>query len=192
MNKRSVFACLKDSAKDERFREGLLSMIESLECTVITVVIDKCAHLEKYKAWRYDPYHYCLMVVVERYVHWLEWKNACGDVMVESRGGGQDMRLKDSFERLLRRGSNYVEVPLIKDRLTSRHIKLSPKSKNIPGVQIADLIAHPSYRWVLDKRAGESQFRSNFGGRIAQILEERKYYRGEHGKVEGFGRKWLP
>lgn len=32
----------------------------------------------------------------------------------------------------------------------------------------------------------------NFGGLVAAILEEQKYHRDSRGKIDGWGRKWLP
>ena len=48
-----------------------------------------------YRTWRYDPYHYCLAVMLERYVLFLERTKGIGDIMAESRGGKEDNRLKD-------------------------------------------------------------------------------------------------
>jgi hypothetical protein len=33
---------------------------------------------------------------------------------------------------------------------------------------------------------------ANFGGQIAAILETDKYDRDAQGKIDGWGRKWLP
>ena len=192
MNRRGCFACLKDPVKNELFCGDLLTLLENIEYTVITVVIDKLHHMQKYKVWQYEPYHYCMMVVIERYVHWLEACDGLGDVMAESRRGGHDRRLKDSFTRLLQRGTAYLPTASLNTRLTSRQIKMSPKANNIPGVQIADTIAHPSSCWVIDRKSGKTEYRPNFGGQIARILEASRYYRGPNGKIEGFGRKWLP
>ena len=62
---------------------------------------------------------------------------------------------------------------------------------NIAGLQVADLIAHPSFRATLARR-GRQALPRNLGGQIAQILEEFKYYRSHHGQIDGWGRKWLP
>ena len=37
------------------------------EYTVITVCLDKKKHRDTYTTWRYDPYHYCLAVLLERF-----------------------------------------------------------------------------------------------------------------------------
>jgi hypothetical protein len=44
-----------------------------------------------YQVWRYDPYYYCLALLLERFTFFLEQRNAVGDVLAESRGGKEDM-----------------------------------------------------------------------------------------------------
>ena len=191
VNKRYPFHALRDAAIEKAFNNDLLTLLRNLNYVVITTVIDKLEHQRRYSVWRYDPYHYCLAVLVERYVLWLESHGETGDVMAESRGGKEDRRLKDSFSRLYANGTDYVEATKFTQYLTSKQLKVKPKSNNIAGLQIADLIAHPSYKATLARRSGKP-LPANFGGKIAQILEEEKYYRSPGGKIYGWGRKWLP
>jgi len=77
------------------------------------------------------------------------------------------------------------------NQLTSRQLKVKPKGNNIAGLQLADLIAHPSYRATLLRR-NRQPLPANFGGQIADILEASKYNRRADVEIEGWGRKWLP
>lgn len=191
VNKKPPFEALRDAATEAAFNTELLGLIRDFEYVVITAVIDKLEHQRRYTVWRFDPYHYCLTVLVERYVMWLKDLNAVGDVMAESRGGKEDRRLKDSFERVYLKGSDYMKPELFAAHLTSHQLKVKSKSNNIAGLQIADLIAHPSFRATLARHENQA-LAENFGGQIARILEERKYKRGPKGRIEGWGRKWLP
>ena len=191
VNKRYPFARLREPIVEASFNQALLQMLSTLDYVVITAVIDKLEHSRRYTVWRFDPYHYCLTVLVERYVRWLQSRNQVGDVLAESRGGKEDLRLKDSYERLYEEGSDYVPPTHFSRSLTSRQLKLKAKSNNIAGLQIADLIAHPSYRATLARRDGQA-LPTNFGGQIASILNTSKYYRDHRGRVEGWGQKWLP
>lgn len=191
VNKKPPFESLRDPDIERAFYEELIGIIKEFEYVVITIVIDKLEHTRRYTTWRFDPYHYCLTVIVERYVLWLRSGNTTGDVMAESRGGKEDRRLKDSFERVHSSGSNFMPPEDFQTYLTSRQLKAKPKSNNIAGLQLADLIAHPSYRATL-ARHEHQRLPNNFGGRIAQILEDEKYYRSDGGQIEGWGRKWLP
>lgn len=191
VNKRPPFSALRDPAVERDFNRDLLQLLTELDYVVITVVIDKLEHQRRYQVWRFDPYHYCLTVLVERYVLWLRNKNVRGDVMAESRGGREDRRLKASFTRVFEKGSDYIQPEVFATYLTSRQLKVKPKSNNIAGLQIADLIAHPSFK-ATQARRNRQPLPDNFGGQIAQILEESKLHRSHTGKINGWGRKWLP
>jgi hypothetical protein len=99
VNKQRPFESLQNPETEKSFNKDILELLQNLDYAVISVVIDKQEHQERYRVWRFDPYHYCLTVMIERYVLWLKDRNAIGDVMAESRGGKEDKRLKDSFER---------------------------------------------------------------------------------------------
>jgi hypothetical protein len=191
VNKKGPFESLKDPTTENEFNAELLRLVSNLDFVAITAVIDKLEHNQRYSVWKFDPYHYCLTVLVERYTLWLGRKGAQGDVMAESRGGKEDRRLKDSFERVYERGSDYLKPDEFAARLTSRQLKVKPKSNNIAGLQLADLIAHPSFRATLARRERQS-LPANFGGKIAAILEAAKYDRSSSGRIDGWGRKWLP
>jgi hypothetical protein len=191
VNRRPPFEALRDPEVEGRFNQELLTLLSELDYTVITAVIDKLEHRQHYQTWRYDPYHYCLHVLMERYVWWLRRRGATGDVMAESRGTKEDKRLKDSFERVCREGTEYVLPEQINGILTSRQLKVKPKAANISGLQLADLIAHPSFKAALAMQTG-GRLPENFGGRIAQVLVDLKYDRKRDGTILGWGIKWLP
>ena len=71
VNRKWPFQALRDPRVEEAFNAELLSLVRDLEYVVITAVIDKFAHLAQYHQWAKDPYHYCLSVLMERYVMWL-------------------------------------------------------------------------------------------------------------------------
>lgn len=191
LNKRHPFHALRDPAVSVAFDAELLHYLAEWEYTVITITIDKLRHNEQYTVWKYDPYHYCMKLLVERYILWLNNNNCVGDVMAESRAGKEDMRLKASFARVYKEGSEYVTPDKIQKCLTSKELKVKPKHNNISGLQLADLIAHPSYRACVLRHNNEA-LPDNFGGKVAEILEASKYYRSYSGRLDGWGRKMLP
>lgn len=191
VNRKHPFSSLCDPELERVFNATILRHLAELEYVVITAVIDKLEHQQRYQVWRYDPYHYCLAVVVERYALWLEARQAVGDVMAESRGGREDQRLKNSFTRLYADGTEFVRPDKFAAYLTSKQLKVKQKTNNIAGLQIADLIAHPSFKATQARRNNEP-LPANFGGQIAAILERSKYNRSPSGKINGWGRKWLP
>lgn len=172
VNKRPPFACLRDHEVEERFNEALLAALRRWDYVVITVVIDKKAHREQYTVWQYHPYHYCLEVILERYVLFLHYGNHRGDVLVESRGGVEDGKLKASYGDHYARGTRNIPPTRWQQRLTSSELKLRPKSANIAGLQLADLIAHPSRREVLLDHDLLKSDVSVFGDQISEILRQ--------------------
>ena len=178
---------IKDSEIRIKFDRKLLELLNAWDYTVISVCIDKKQHKETYKTWRYDPYHYCLAVLLERFVFFLEQTGNRGDVMAESRGGKEDRRLKDSFARLWENGTEYVSPERFQDVLTSKQLKVKPKSNNIAGLQLADLIAHPSRNEILDDNDLLEKDIAPFGGKIIKILQSKYYQKGDN----IFGKKML-
>ena len=144
VNRRYPFSALRDPAIELRFNQELLSLLNDLRYTVITVVIDKLEHQQRYQVWRFDPYHYALTVLVERYISWLRTRNMQGDVMAESRGGKEDMRLKKSFAGIYQSGTDFVSPDEFSRRLTSKQLKVKLKTNNIAGLQLARLRLRPT------------------------------------------------
>lgn len=193
VNKAPPFEILRRSNVEEEFNKVLLENLRSLEFHVITVVIDKKAHKEKYHTWTYHPYHYCLMVMLERYVLFLHYSKHRGDVYVEKRGGKEDETLIESYERLFKTGSKIIKSNIWQACLTSSTIHLREKKANINGLQLADIIAHPSRRDVLLEKKLIEDPRDIFGNKICEILNESKYIRNpKNGEIYGYGKKLLP
>jgi len=196
VNKKYPFNALRDPDMETEFNETILTLIKSMEYSVITVVIDKMEHNQRYQRWKYDPYHYCLAVMLERYAIWLDWFGGKGDAMAESRGGKEDLRLKRSFEGIYNHGTQFVPAQVLQRTLTSSKLKVKPKAASIAGLQFADLLAHPSHKATIERHYGRP-LPDNFGGKISKILEESKYLRKRKGSASlkgilGYGRKVLP
>lgn len=188
--KKIVQPKLEDPAIEKRFNSDFLTLITNLDFKIISVLIDKFEHNLKYNTWKYDPYHYCMEIIVERYFFFLEKINSVGDVMIESRGGKEDMRLKKSFRNIWEKWTHFVEANKLHPKLSSRELKVKPKTLNISGLQIADLIAHPARRFMFRKYNIKEGKRYVFGNAIIRIIEN-KFYSGVSG-IEGYGIKFLP
>ena len=192
VNRRPPFEALRDPTIRMEFDQALLAALKQWEYHVITIVIDKKAHQDQYSTWHYHPYHYCLAVMLERFVLFLDQNNFRGDVMVESRGRKEDNKLKDSYRRLYLDGTDYIPAERLQDMLTSKELKVKPKNANIAGLQLADLIAHPAQRRVLIENNLLQANRDTFGDKICDIIYDDKYLRSNSGKISGFGTKLLP
>jgi hypothetical protein len=132
-------------------------------------------------------------VLLERFVLFLYYGKHRGDLMVESRGGTEDGKLKDSYSRLYAVGTDNIPASRWQTCLTSSELKAKPKSANVAGLQLADLIAHPSRREMLIEHGLLADNRDVFGDQIAVILRKYKYLRNARtGQIEGYGKKLLP
>jgi len=181
------FHSLKDPETRSIFDAELLACLKKWQYTVITVCLDKKKHRDIYSAWRYDPYHYCLAVLLERFNFWLNRENSTGDVMAESRGGKEDIRLKDSFHRLWKQGTDFVVPEKFQKTLTSRQLKVKPKSANVSGLQLADIIAHPSRAEILDSEGLLGRPLASFSKKVIDLLQDKYDRRGER----IFGKKFI-
>lgn len=192
VNGKGSFRPLKDSVIQKEFDSVLLHSLNEWDYTVVTVLLDKKEFTEKFRDWKYDPYHYCLEVLLEGYTVFLDRVDSVGDVMIESRGSKEDMRLKKAFAELYADGSDYLSASHLQERLTSKQIKVKPKTANIAGLQLADMVAHPSRRDILKRfdLFPDGQETRVLGDKIIEIIEP-KYERYE-GKAEGCGIKKLP
>lgn len=192
LNKSSHFWRLKDPEKEKEFNEDFSTYLSTMEYTVIAVVIDKKAHIERYQESAFHPYHFCLGVILERYCGFLHFYNAKGDVLAESRGGKEDNQLKEAYRIIYTGGTQFRKFAFFQNVLTSKEIKLKPKTANVAGLQISDLIAHPIKQEILiENNKIIKKEEKGFGKIICGIVKgkyNRHYYTG---KVEGYGKVFI-
>jgi len=187
INKRHNFKVLYNKDIEKQFNEQLLALLTDWKYYVISVLIDKKEHDEKYSSWwKYDPYHYAMEVVTDRFIQFLREQDAMGDVMFETRGGKEDIRLKKAYRKIYEEGTHYTTSQDMQYYLTSCELKIKPKISNITGLQIADLIAFPSRKYMLDYYHKEKKSFNSFSDKLIEILINEKYYRRK-GKIEDNG-----
>lgn len=158
---------------------------------LITVVLDKKAHIKKYEDAAFHPYHYCLSVLLERYCGLLNFHNSRGDVMAESRGGEEDKKLKIAYINIYDNGTWFRSSNFFKNVLTSKEIKIKPKTTNISGLQLADLIAYPIKRNILIEKGKLINTDIVFGDEIYKAIENKFNRNLFTGKVDGYGKIFL-
>lgn len=190
VNKRNSFYRLRDPIKEATFNNDFLDFLHNMEYKIITVVIDKKNHIEKYGKTAYHPYHYCLMAILERYCGLLSYLNAKGDVLAESRGGNEDQKLKMAYKELYNSGSKWRSNVHFQSALTSKEIKLKKKNDNIAGLQLADSLAHPLKEYVLIKY-GRMSKQEDFGTVIVKTVKRKFNKHLFNGRIEGYGTIFL-
>jgi Protein of unknown function (DUF3800) len=190
MDRKGVFAALKDDNLRTKFDVQFLQLVTDLPTTVFTVSIDKEEHLAKYKVWQFNPYHYVMTCLLERFVLWLNRTGRVGDVMGEARNPTHDAQLRRAFRYFYKNGTA-VRKDVVQKRLISKELRLELKSANIAALQVADLLAHPAHRAYKFEKLGQTM-PDDYGAKLAVILVNSKYDRKWNGRIEGYGRKWLP
>lgn len=183
----------RDKAIRDKFGNTMLALFEKWEYVALLVTIDKRAHFNTYSVWRYEPYHYCLATILERFILYLRSRKLRGDVMIEARGTGPDQKLAKSFRRLVDNGTDYIPASRMQQCLTSHEIKLKNKKADIAGLQLADLLAHAAHYAHLAEHGLVTRQTSEYSRSVADILRAKKYDRDRRGgKIAGYGTKLLP
>jgi hypothetical protein len=130
--------------------------------------------------------------MLDRYSGWLNYKNAVGDVVAEARGRVEDRQLEQAYRRVHESGTFSMFGHVHHQRaLTSHDIKVRPKSANIAGLQLADILAHPVRQAMLHE-CGLSPASAGFFGSELLKAADAKFNRNEKtGVIEGYGKVWL-
>jgi hypothetical protein len=128
---------------------------------------------------------------LERYCGFLNFYNAQGDVLAESRGGTEDTQLKEAYHTLFRSGTYFHWAESFQRALTSREIKLKPKSANVAGLQVADLLAYPVKQEILLDRRQISDPGDVFSKEICKVIASKYNRQVYEGRVYGYGKVFL-
>jgi len=192
MNRRGPFGILRDIFVSDDFDDAVIGYIQDLDFRVITIVIDKLA-MRRMTHWKkMHPYHYLMDILVEKYARFLLDRTSTGDIMPEARRGRQDQELQSAFDEVRKNGTDYITSTTIAEQIPTRELKFKSKRDNIAGLQLCDLIAHPSHQFVRQHSHWPVQF-SPFAERVMQFVGPYKYHRRiEDGRIVGYGIKYLP
>jgi hypothetical protein len=160
---RNGFERLKEPAFRQRFFLGVNELMQRLDYKVVACAIMKESYTAHHGATAEDPYEHCLTVLVERFCYEIGGYGDGGWVVAESRGQPLDAALLTTWEATQRDGTPRVSIDTVNRRI--RGLVHRRKSRNIAGLQIADLVVSPIGRHVIGKaphddfRIVESKFR---------------------------------
>jgi hypothetical protein len=167
------FGILTNPQTRQEFMGDLSRTMGDLNYRWIACAIKKERHKQRYGSAAEDPYDLALAFALERLLPLLEGENQTQvSLFAEARGKREDKELEASFLKVVNYGTRYI----VSDRF--RRIQFSlrfiPKGRNVVGNQLADLVAYPIARHVLDPT------KSN----LAYDVISKKEYRG-HGLIRG-------
>ncbi|MRG45631.1 DUF3800 domain-containing protein [Chitinophaga sp. SYP-B3965] len=146
------FAVLFDLEKKAQFYEGINRIVGGNNYTIIASAIRKDEYIKRFGRLANDVYEIALSFIIERAIFLLDdirdpHKEL--EIIIEKRGAKEDKQLHEHFQRLMARGTGYVSA----ERLRAYNLSIIFKSKreNINGLQLADLVAYPIARYVIDR-----------------------------------------
>jgi hypothetical protein len=192
INARKAFKNLRDDAVRAKFDNELLRIIEAAEFKVVAVVIDKQELRRAYGTDAAHPYHLGLGFLLQRFAGYLNHINRVGDILGESRGGREDRLLKESYSRVFERGVWMTRSDAFQSALTSGELKLKPKSANIAGLQLADLLGHPVKQWMLNHFGYVTEDLAPFAQRLMGVIEGKFNRHLYDQRLEGYGAVLYP
>lgn len=194
MNRRGPFGVLQNVLLCGEFDDAVIRYIQDLDFRVITVLIDKFAMLQRMTHWRKThPYHFLMEILVEKYARFLIEHTSTGDIMPEARRGKKDRELQSAFDEVRKNGTDYITGALIAEHISSSDLKFKSKRDNIAGLQLCDLIAHPSHQHVRRINGWHKVQFSPFAERVMEFVAPYKYHRRyDDNRINGFGIKYLP
>jgi len=191
VNKQGPFTILEDKEINEKFNEKLLSLFQETSFVLCGVVLDKKSHLEKYKTSALHPYHYCLNVILERYVFYLGEVDGIGDVMSEARGKNEDRALKNAYNSFYHNGTWYCDSNCVQRRLTSNDIKLRDKKNTTEGLELADLLVLAIKFFILQEFGKLPTLSDNFTKIIIENIKSKFRKNPSSQRIKGFGIKLI-
>lgn len=132
-----------------RFYEQLNSIVSELDYTIISAVIQKDEYIKKYGRLG-NVYAISLSFLIERAIFFLDSKAKPIEleIIVEKRGKLEDNELLKHYNEVYSIGTGYVKPERI--RAYNTRLRFKAKKENINGLQLADLVAHPIARHIIE------------------------------------------
>jgi len=173
------------------FDDRICQIFEGTEYQVITALIDKQWMVNQTHWERKHPYHYLLEILVEKFVQYLENRaGEIGEIMPESRQD-KDKMLQAQYDRIRKDRTDYVSANRIASALLGPKLELTRKPDNAAGLQLCDLLAHPSHVYVR-QQMGHDVNLGPFASKVCEHLVACKHDRSGWGTIRGYGYKHLP
>lgn len=153
------FQILFDTDIKRRFYLQLNEIIDKSIYRILASAIDKAKYIKTYGKLSNDVYELALSFIIERAIFSLDeiaGQEKQLEIIIEKRGKKEDKKLDEHFQRLLARGTGFVDAQRLKSVRTK--IIFRDKKENINGLQLADLVAYPIARYVIEPKRANPAF----------------------------------
>ncbi|MCZ8145841.1 DUF3800 domain-containing protein [Flavobacterium sp.] len=153
------FQVLFDLEIKARFYERINALIENSRYRILASAIQKAKYIKMYGKLSNDVYELALSFIIERAIFCLDEVKGVSkqlEIIIEKRGKVEDKKLEEHFQRLKARGTGYISAERLEE--VSLKITFKDKKENCNGLQLADLIAYPIARYVIDPKRANPAF----------------------------------
>lgn len=130
-----------------KFYAALNKLIFETDFTLIACVIKKVDHVTKYGLEALDPYLLSFDRLLNKMIHGLK-EDQKAKLIAEKRNDNLDNQLELAWLNAKISGTAKVQATILKDKIED--LRMIPKSANEPGIQLADLVASPIGRHILN------------------------------------------
>lgn len=164
----------------EEFYSSLDDIIRNCDYKIIAAAIKKENYIKKYGKRSDDVYEFSLSFVVEHTIFYLETlkdREITLEIIIEKRGSKEDKKLYEHFQKILTGDTGYFKASKISQYNPS--ISFQNKKENVNGLQLADLIAYPLARHVLEPQRINPAF---------EVFKDKLYKKSQ----KGYGLKIYP
>lgn len=133
------YSAMRKKEKREEFWEGMNAIFQDYSMTTLGAAI----HLKDYKDYYNDSelndeYYIVLQIVLENFVHFLRNNNAKGQVYIEGTNTTDDIKLRNTYHKIIAHGTLYYSANAFQDRLININFQI--KADNNIGLQLADFV----------------------------------------------------
>lgn len=185
------FGDLRDQEFRETWQRDCLRMYTLAAYTVIAVCVDKVAFYAAHPSWQGSIYQLLVGNAIERYFYYLRLRRGTGDVLTEATNSDLDQEIKKLYRQFYSIGTDHIPGATLRTRLTSNEIKIKPKTDNLAGLQLADMLAATCFSHCR-KIYAEGPDYDSFAMEVADLIEGHKFYRDSKGDPHRYGRIWRP
>jgi hypothetical protein len=167
--------------KAEFYRQ-VNELISTSNFTVVSSCIDKNELIKKHGRLFSSVYEIGLSFIIERTVFFLDTISINEKkihIVIEQRGKREDKELFIHIQRIVGGGTGYVKPQRLAQYIEG--VSFESKKRNLTGLQVADLVAYPISRYVIDPERANPAY---------DLISEKLYRDMRTGKI--FGLKIYP
>jgi hypothetical protein len=155
------FAILFDLELKRDFYLELNDIVKTTNYQVFSTAIDKPKYQEAFGSLADDVYEAALSSLMEDAILHIESENKGTEkpflkIVIEKRGKNEDTKLAHHFQQLLNRGTGKIKKERMKK--IDFDFEFKDKKDNLNGLQLADLVAYPIARYVIEPNRANPAF----------------------------------